>query len=298
MDWDTLRIFLAVKRSGSLRGAAEKLSVSHATVARCVRDLEESLGTRLFDRSRTGLALTAPGEQLVDAAERMESEAHAIGRQIAGQDSSPAGPIRVSIPPVLAFRYLSPLLARFADTYPEIDVDVNISNTFKDLGRLESDVSVRVAREVDDDVVGRRLIQYKKGVYASPGYLATRPSLKVGDGSDAAWIGWGDDQERPAWLLASPFPKARIRHSIREAVMQADAAAEGMGLTYLPCFIGDSNPMLRRVPNVEPVLDRSIWLLLHGDLRKTARVRAFVDFMATEILKDRGLLLGEHPQPR
>lgn len=295
MDWDTLRIFLAVKRTGSLRGAAEKLSVSHATVSRSIRALEENLGTRLFDRSRKGLALTDPGEQLVNAARRMETEAIGIERQVAGQDSSPSGHIRVSAPPFLALNYLGPILAKFANAFPDIHVQMDVSNTFLNLERHETDVSIRVAHNVEDDVIGRRLIQYKKGVYASPGYLAARPNLTVGDGSEAEWIGWDDDQEQPAWLPKSPFPKATVRHSIPEAAMQLEAAAAGMGLTFLPCFSGDTDPRLMRVPNVEPALDRSIWLLLHSDLRKTARVRAFVDFMAAAILKERPLLLGERP---
>lgn len=293
-----MRIFLAVKRTGSLRSAAENLSVSHATVSRSIRALERNLGTRLFDRSRRGLSLTGPGEQLVDAARRMEYEAIGIERQVAGQDSSPSGNIRVSVPPMLAFKHLSPVLAEFAHAYPEIHIDLNISNSLLNLERHESDVSIRVARDVEDDVVGRRLIQYKKGVYASPDYVAGCPNLTVGDGSEAAWIGWGDEEAQPTWLLESPFPKAAIRHSICEVVMQAHAAAGGMGLAYLPCFIGDSDPQLIRVPNVDPVLDRSIWLLLHSDLRKTARVRAFVDFMAAAILRERESLLGERPQPR
>ena len=298
MDWDTLRIFLTVQRTGSLRAAAEKLSVSHATVARGLRALEETLGARLFDRSRTGLTLTVSGEKLVEATERIESETLAIRRQVAGQDSRPSGRVRVSVPPILAFKYLTPLFADFARAFPDIHVDVNISNTFLNLQRLESDVSIRVTREVEDDVVGRRLLQYRKGVYASHAYLAARPNLTIGDGSEAEWIGWGDSQDRPGWLVASPFPNAALRHTIPEAVMQADAAAQGMGLTYLPCFIGDADPGLVRVPGVELIDDRSIWLLLHSDLRKTARVRVFVDFMAEAILKRRADFLGERLQLR
>lgn len=293
MDWDALRIFLAVKRTGSLRAAAERLCVSHATVSRGLSSLEKALGTRLFDRTRSGLTLTMPGEQLVEPAERIEIETLGIEHLIAGQDSKPKGLVRVSVPPVIAFHYITRFLADFSDAYPEIDVDVNISNTFLNLQRLETDVSIRISREVEDDVVGRRLIQYKKGVYANPSYLAARAPLVIGDGSGANWIGWSDEGKRPAWVANSPFPKAKLRHIVPEATMQAEAASLGMGLTYLPCFIGDQWPNLVRVPGVDPFLDRSIWLLLHNDLRKTARVRAFVDFMAEAILKDRKLLLGE-----
>ena len=297
MDWDSLRVFLAVERTGSLRRAAESLSVTHATVSRSIRALESDLGTRLFDRSTKGLALTTPGEQLVDAARRMEFEAIGIERQIGGQDSSPSGYIRVSLPPMLAFRLLGPMLAAFVEAYPDIHLDMNISNTMVNLARHESDVSIRAAYRVEDDVVGRRLLQYKTCVYAAPDYLSVRPELTIGDGSEAEWIGWGSDGEQAAWLAESPFPKAAIRHLIPEVVMQTDAVAAGMGIANLPCFLGDTTPALRRIPNIEPASNRSIWLLLHSDLRNTARVRAFVDFVAAAILKERPLLEGERPQP-
>lgn len=293
MDWDTLRIFLAVKRTGSLRRAAEQLAVSHATISRGLGALETSLGTRLFDRTRAGLTLTTPGELLVPSAERIEVETLGIQRRVAGQDTNPSGRVRVSLPPILAFKYINPFLSDFTRAYPEIDVDLNITNTFLNLQRLETDVSIRITREVEDDVVGRRLIQYKKGIYASPDYLAARPDLTVGDGSDANWIGWWGTEERPSWVLESPFPNAKTRHTYPEGLMQAEAASSGVGLTYLPCYVGDLHDNLVRVPGTEPVLDRSIWLLLHSDLRKTARVRAFVDFMAQAILKERKVLLGE-----
>ena len=292
MNWDAIRIFLAVARAGTLRGAAEALTVNHATVARALGMLETNLETRLFDRSRLGLKLTQAGEDLIETAERMQSEAQTIQRRLLGRDALPSGRVRVSVPPLLAYKFLAGPFTEFARTYREIDLDVSITNRFADLSRREEDVSIRIARDVEDDVVGRRLIQYVKGVYASPAYLEARPDLCIGDGADAEWIGWGDDDPKPDWVRASPFPNAPLRHAMPEAVLQLEAAAAGLGLTYLPAFIGDSDPRLQRVPGIEPFEDRSIWLLLHGDLRNTARVRAFVDFMAEKILKKRKLLQG------
>ena len=292
MDWDTVRIFLAVARLGTLRGAAKALAINHATVARGLGVLEAQLGTRLFDRTRAGLTLTQSGEDLLGPAERMELEAHTIRRRVAGRDAQPSGTVRVSVPPLLAFKFLAEPFAAFARTYPEIDLRVSVTNRFTDLRRREVDVSIRIAFEVDDDVVGRRVIRYLKGVYASSDYLAERPTLRVGDGAEATWIGWGEPGDKPAWIRASPFPNAPLRHALPEAVLHVEAAAAGMGLTYLPCFIGDPDPRLERVPGVAPVDDRSIWLLLHSDLQRTARVRAFVDFMAAAIRAQRAMIRG------
>ncbi|MEO1017787.1 MAG: LysR family transcriptional regulator [Pseudomonadota bacterium] len=293
LDWDSLRIFLAIVRSGSLRRAAETLAVNHATIARGLGGLEQALATRLFSRSRSGLTLTQAGEDLVSSAERIEHEILTAQRRVSGRDTQPSGVVRVSVPPILADRFLGPDLARFAIAFPEIDLRVVSTNRFADLSRLETDVSIRIVREVDEDVLGRRVIQYAKCVYASPGYLQARPEMTVGDGKEAAWIGWGSKEKRPAWVRAGPFPNAPVRHALLEAVLHIEAAAAGMGMTYLPCFIGDADPRLARVPGVAPEDDRSIWLLLHSDLKRTGRVRAFVDFMAEAILEKRALIRGK-----
>lgn len=296
LDWDSVRVFLAIARAGGMRGAASTLRVNHATIARRLHGLESDLATRLFDRSRAGLVLTQAGEELIGSAERMELEAHAIRRRVAGRDTRPSGPVRVSAPPILAFKFLAEPFADFARAHPEIDLRVSITDRLSDLRGGETDASIRVAFEVDDDVVGRRVIRFMKTVYASPRYLVEHPHLSAGGGAEAEWIGWSDEGHRPAWIRTSPFPHAVVRHVLPDVVLQLEAAAAGMGLSYLPCFVGDADARLRRVPGVEPVDDRSIWLLLHSDLQRTARVRAFVDFMAEAIIARRAMIRGHCPQ--
>ena len=293
LNWEAVRVFLQVARSGSLRRAADAEAVNHATVARAVGNLEKELGARLFERSRQGLQLTQAGEELIASAEKMEVEAHAIQRRVQGLDDRPAGRITVSVPPLLAYRFLGPHLQGFSDAYPQIELDMRISNTFADIARRETDISIRIAFEVDDDVVGRRLIQYKKGVYASPRYFEERPSLRVGDGAGAAWIGWSDEGQYPDWVKSSEFPRAPVRHVMPESVLHLEAAANHMGMITMPCFIGDADPRLRRAPGTVPQDDRSIWILFHADLKRTARVRAFVDYMAAAILELRPRIRGE-----
>lgn len=293
MDWSALRIFLAIARAGRLRRAAAALDVSHATVARALANLERDLGARLFDRGRAGFVLTEPGERLLSVAERVEREIAIAEDAVLGRDAEPSGVVRLTAAPIFCLSLLPDLLPRFAEAFPEIDLRVEVTNRRRDLGRLEADVSIRIARQVEDDVVGRRLLQYRKAIYAAPAYLAAHPDLAVGDGAGAAWIGWEGPDDDAAWVRASPFPNAAHRHGLNEATLQVEAAARGLGLAYLPCFIGDRDPRLARVPGVPPVDDRSIWLLLHADLRRAARVRAVVDFFAERILADRSLFRGE-----
>lgn len=283
LDWDQLRVFLAAHRAGSLRGASENLNVNHATVNRAVRGLEETLGTRIFDRSTGGLTLTQPGEELIEHAEAMEQQTLQISRKLAGLESKPSGLVRVSVPPSLTHGFLAPILASFTEIHPDIRIKIIGTNRISNLGRHEADVSIRVAHEVEDDVVGRKMVRYVKSAFASPEYLERQPNLTVGDGTGAHWIGWG----RPkGWVKNSPFPNAGIRHALPEISIQLEAAAHHIGMVWVPSFLGDHDPRLVRVPGVTPVPDRTIWLLLHGDLRKSARVRAFVDHTAAAIKRD------------
>lgn len=286
LDWDHLRVFLAALRAGSLRGASEDLGVNHATVNRAIRGLEDSLGTRVFDRSTGGLSLTQPGELLIAQAEEVERQTQIIARKLTGLDATPSGLIRVSIPPSLAQGFLSPILAGFSEAYPDIFVQVIATNRVSDLGRHEADVSIRVANEVSDDVVGRRVVRYSLGVFASPAYLDKVGPLRVGDGTGAHWIGWREDH---SWIADSPYPNAKPRHILPEVYMQTEAAAHGLGLAWVPVFLGDAHPGIVRVPGAPVEPDRSIWILLHGDLRRTARVRAFVDFAAEAMQAQRAL---------
>jgi len=285
LDWDDLRLFLAVVRSGSLRGAAEQLAVNHATINRAIKRLESELGTRIFDRSPSGLALSQPGELLVPHAETMEQQIFDLSRKVAGVDERPAGIVRVSLPHALSQEFISPIVAKFARAYPDIEIILQITNAISNLNRQEADVSIRAAYEVTDDVVGRRLIRYMATAYASPQYLDDVGSLELGDGAGATWIGW-DTQNEPDWIATSPFPKAGVRHCFPEVHSQLGATAAGLGLAWLPSFLADMDPRIVRVPNVEAKPNRSIWLLLHSDLRKTARVRAFVDFVSAQILNE------------
>ncbi|MEM8776762.1 MAG: LysR family transcriptional regulator [Pseudomonadota bacterium] len=284
MNWDQLRVLLAIHREGSLRGAADSLGVNHATVARALQGAESHLGTRLFDRSQKGLRPTQSGELILPHALEMEKQIIEVERRLTGLDAKPSGTVRVSIPPSFAQGLFMEFLADFTQAYSQIMIDVVATNRFSDLNRLEADVSVRFAESVEDDVVGRRLLTYVIAAFASPAYIEEHPDIAEKQGEGTHWIGWGSDDE---WVAKSPLPKASVRHRLPEVFMQAEAAANGIGMAWIPAVLGDKRSDIFRVPNVEARPDRSIWILLHGDLRETARVRAFVDFFSAWTLKRR-----------
>lgn len=279
-NWDNYRVFLACYRSGSLRGGAKALGVNHATVARALKSLEDALGAKVFHRSVGGLQLSDTGRLLIQYVEEIEQQAQHIHRRVAGLDAQPSGLLRVSVPPALAQSLVAPELAGFAERYPNIEVELLATNRVSNLLRSEADVSLRVARNVTDDVVGRRLLRYVTGAFASPSYLEKLGPLPPGDGQGAQWIGWSTNRD---WVQQTPYPKAAVRHRLMDIHAQLEAAKAGLGMAWVPCFLGDPFEGVVRVPGATPVPDFSIWLLLHPDLRHSARVRAFVDYFAARI---------------
>ena len=294
IDWDDLRVFLAVLRSGSLRGAARMLRLNHATVNRRLKALEVGFGSQLFNRTRGGFIPTQAGEDLLGSAERVEDELFKAQRDIAGRDATLNGEVKVSLPYAIMRGFLAADLFTFSRLYPGIDLDLDLTDRFSDLARLEADVSIRMAFERADDVVGRRLVQYYKTIYAAPGLAKDLDPVCSAFDEDRIWIGWHGGDGDNSWVRSTPYPNVPVRHNLPNHAMQMEAAKAGMGLTMLPCFLGDREPGLVRVPGAVPVPDRSVWLLLRPDLRRTARVRALVDFIAAAILDHRALLEGRN----
>ena len=286
MDWDHMRVMLAIHREGSLRRAADALRVNHATIARALSGAEAALGTRLYDRSARGLTLTQPGEMLLPHAEEMERHVLEVQRQLTGLDSDPSGRVRVSLPPSFGQSFFIPILVAFNAAYPDIRIDVIATNQISDLTRQEADVSIRVANQIDDDLIGRRLVQYVDAAFATPAYLAAHPNLVQNKGAGAHWVGWGQNDD---WVASSPLPAATVRHSLPEIQMQLDAAVQGLGMAYVPANLGDTYAELQRIPGLPVAPSRSIWILLHCDLQRTARVRAVVDFIADWIVSRKGM---------
>ena len=282
LNWDDLKFFLAVARSGTLRGGAESIRANHTTLTRRISVMEERIGSRLFDRSKQGLVLTQIGEQLMPYAERVEEEMIAASRMVVGRDSEPAGTVYVSMPHGLAMTSIMDDLTAFSDRYPDITLNLNFGNEIVDLTRREADVSLRVAYSVDEDVIGRRLVQMSQAAYCTRDYAQR---IEDNGGEDLNFIGWHEPENETTstWLKESFYPKATLKHRVSELVPLISLTASGLGMSYLACNLGDRHPNLVRAPFQKPLPYRSLWLLLHRDLRSTARIRCFVDFLADRI---------------
>jgi DNA-binding transcriptional LysR family regulator len=290
ISWDDLRYVLAVAAEGSLAGAARSLGVSHTTVLRRVNAFEERLGLRLFQRQATGYALTPGGEELVEAARRMEDTAVTLERRLAGQDRRLSGTVRVTTTDTLAHSLLPPVVAAFRARHPHIELELAVSNLFFDLTKLAADIAVRPADKPPEGLTGRRVSTVAFAIFASPQYLASH-----GDADGLAshdWVAPSDELAGTSvarWMRAA-VPQAKIVLRTNSLLVLRHAAAAHLGLAALPCYLGDSCDDLVRVHAPIEAMATALWILTHEDLRRTARVRAFTQFAAAALSRQRALL--------
>lgn len=292
MNWQHMPHFLAVARCGSLRAAADGMNTTHATVRRHIRSLEENLGVQLFRRSREGLELTQAGRKLLPDAQAAEEILQQAQGGLQGLDREATGLIRISVDPMSGHFLLAPVFARFCTLYPEIELEIRLTYDVEDINRFESDISLRHTAQVTDNVVARKLFPLDMGIYASRDYIAEALPAAGRQGAGLSWIGYGDVPELRAWIAASPFPEARVRHTVRDPEMHLQLARNGAGMTFLPVWCEHHFNELQRLPDTQVDQTRSVWLLLHADLRRATRVRLLVDFLANALLEKRSQFRG------
>jgi len=283
-DWSDLRIFVALARHGSLSGAARALSVNHATIARRLRSLEESIGERLVDRRPEGYVLTPAGARTLEIASDMEMAARSLGREQA--DGAIGGLIRINAPPGLASGYLTERLAGFACLHPGLDIDLSTNLRSVSLDRHEADIAVRVGRPEDGDIVARRLGDMHFGFYGT-----TEACASVESGGEPAFVGF---DEANAFLpeaiwLARRFPGARLVFRAGNQHAQAMAARSGIGLVLLPRYIGRSEAKLRSIDLGDVPAPREICIVTRRRDRRDAAIRIVADGIGAMFEEDRAL---------
>ncbi|KWF16661.1 LysR family transcriptional regulator [Burkholderia pseudomultivorans] len=277
MSWDDLRLVLAVAQAGSLAGAARRLGVSHATVFRRLAALEAGLRVRLFERTRSGYAPTPAGDDVAAAAERIQDEVHGVERRVAGRDVRPSGTVRVTTTDTLLAGLLSPVFAAFRHACPDIALDVSVSNAVFDLSKREADVAIRPSSSPPEWLVGRRIGTIAQAVYATPAWRAR--------GEDLAWIGPDPRmgyRQLDQWMRARGADD-RCAYRVDTLLGLFAAARAGIGAAVLPCYLADGDRDLVRIGERIDELATDLWLLTHPDLRDTARIRAFLSFVATAV---------------
>jgi len=289
-NWDELRVFLEVARAGSLSGAARSLGVNHSTVFRRIGAFEEALGVRLFERFPNGYVLTPAGEETREFALRIEDEVATLGRKVSGQDLRLSGTVRITTIDMLALGLLPRHLAAFRAEYPGIEIEVYLTNAALNLSKREADVALRVGNEPPEALVGRRVGRLVFAAYGSSNYCAGRLDMPL-DHHD--WIGLDSEHAPLARRFANFLPGVNTVFRANSVAASIAAAKAGIGLATLPCGLADLEPDLVRVADLPDDFTLDLWLLTHEDLRRTARVRAFMDFLAEGVAREAPLLEGK-----
>jgi len=287
VNWDDLRVFLAVARSGSISSGAKLLDLQHSTVSRRMRKLEQGLGVRLFDKVPSGYALTPAGENLMQAVSRMEREVLAVDGALSGKDLKPSGLLRVTAIDNMATTVLMPMLTGFSRQYPEVTLHVMVSNSDASLAQREADVAIRLTNTPLDTLIGKRVTTVSSAVYGSPEYIE---QLRK-HGEEPQWLGVECCGFHKSWTRQACGDQPH-RFYVDDTLLTQAALREGMGVSILPCFMGDPDPALARYTEPQPEWDLGLWILLHPDLKRTARVLAFRDHMIEAIKAQSELFEG------
>lgn len=290
MNWDDVRVFLAVARQGQILGAARSLGLNHATVARRLNALESSLNIRLFVRKPSGSDLSADGERLLGHAERMES-AMLAAREAAGAGSDISGSVRVGAPDGFGVAFLAPRVGELTERHPGLRIElVPVPRAFS-LSRREADIAVTVQRPTAGRLVARKLTDYRLGLFAARHYLERFGTPATLEGLAAhRLVGHVEDLIVAESLnYSGEFLKNwRSSVAVSSAMGQTEAVRAGAGIGILHGF------MTRGYPDLVPVLPehtviRSYWTVVHEDLRSVRRVALVAEFLREAVSRNQAI---------
>ncbi|MGM4908417.1 LysR family transcriptional regulator [Rhizobium sp. 768_B6_N1_8] len=293
MNWDDVRIFLAVARTGQILAASKRLGLNHATLSRRLTSLEEALKTRLFIRRTNGCELTAEGAVFLASAERMETEMLAAQANLGHTDTAIAGTVRVGAPDGFGVSFLAPRMGRLIERYPELKIQlVPVPRSFS-LSQREADIAITLERPEQGRLVSSKLTDYTLGLYASRDYLAQRGKPEDVDALKAhPRIGYVEDLIFTASLNFSGevMRSWDAGFEISTAIGQTEAVRSGAGIGILHDYIARQyQELVRILPEVS--IRRAYWTTYHESARDLVRVRSVIDFLQELVDEERQIFL-------
>jgi DNA-binding transcriptional LysR family regulator len=300
VQWDDLRVFLAVAQAGSLRRAARALGLGQPTVIRHVRQLEQNLGARLFERTPDGHRLTRWGQDLLPMAQSMAEAATTIDRRRMAFGDDAGGVVRLAAGEWVA-RFLAPRLAALRGTQRDLTVELVEGHADPDLDRREADLLVRHGLPARGHLVRIALGTIAAAIYGAASLVEAQPAAKTEARWRACpWVAYDAPHEyfRSMAFLLAHLDDLRPRIRANRFSLQIEAIRAGAGLGILPCFVGDADPTLVRLTAPIAELGADYGLVVHPDLRAVARVRLLIDWVRTAFKDGRGALLGLGPGRR
>lgn len=294
-DWDDLRYFLSVARTGRLTAAARRMGTDHSTVSRRVTALENRLGAELFRRSPRGYSLTDAGEKLLTRAEMIESSAANIENDIAGERSSLEGVVRIGAPDGFGSLFLAPRIGELTLRHPRLELQIVAMPRVFNLTRREADIAIGLKRPDRGRLYSRKLTDYTLHVYAAQSYLDRHgPIRERRDLADHPIIGYIPELIFTPELdylkeLGDDFTP---RLSSTNLFAQLGATQAGAGLCILPDFMAHDTPGLVRVLPAEIELVRAFWIIAHLDARESTRIQTVIDFISGRVKEDASVFLA------
>jgi len=283
LNWEDLRHFAAVSRTGSVAAAGRDLGVNYSTVLRRLESLERALGVRLFERLQSGYVMTAAGEVLKRRLAPVEEALGSAQRELGGIDGALSGTIRLTTTDTLAHGLLMPILQRFQALHPGVDLQLIVSNQFLSLTQREADVAVRPSNVPPSNLVGRKAGVLATGFYASRAYLEQAQLRGVGL-TDWAAHRWVVPDASLAHLAAAEWLARTVpaqQYGVRadSLLTMVDAARHDMGVAPLLTMLAEGEPSLVRLAEPDPQFHTQLWVLTHRDLRNVARIKALNQFL-------------------
>jgi DNA-binding transcriptional LysR family regulator len=293
LAWDDLRIIKAIGESGSLVAAAMTLDVNHSTISRRLSLVEQTLGVTLFDRRRSGYVPTEAGSEVIALGERVEHDILSVTRRISCHAQGHKGDLRVTTSDALLLDFLTPVIADFQQANPEIRVEVIVSNKPLNLARGDADIALRATLAPPENLFGRKVATIAWAVYGRKiDYPRGAPDRAELD--QRRWVSYG---KRLAALKAFGCVEDRvapenIAYRADSVTAVSAAVAAGIGIGMLPCMHGDLIPNIVRIGAVEPDVYDELWILTHPDIRRSARVYAFMTHCAEAMSTQREFIEG------
>lgn len=294
LSWDDLRIVKAIGEHGGLAAAAAALGVNHSTISRRLSAVEETLGVALFDRRRSGYRATGAGAEVIALGGRVEQDVFSVARRVSGHIQGHTGNLRIATSDALLYDFLTPIIADFQRSNPEIRVEVIVGNAALNLARGDSDIAFRATLAPPESLFGRKVARIAWAMYGLRSeYLGTRPS--VDELLRKRWVSYGATLTglRAFDFVERHVAEEKVRYRADSVLGVASAICAGLGIGFLPCMHGDLVPSLVRIGAIEPEVYDELWILTHPDIRKSGRVYAFMSHCAEAIARQRRFIEGQ-----
>ena len=286
LSWDEFRLVKAIADSRSLTGAAERLGLNHSTVFRRLATLENRLAPAFSSGLEPAIGRPAAGNEMVALAAKMANSIVEFERRVAGRDAKPTGQLRVTTAEAIGTHFMPAIMTQFQTQNPGVVIELILSNNPLDLSRRDADVAIRVTNDPPETLVGRRICAVRWAIYCGSSLFSAFGSKTI---NSAPFIGYceGFAPAGARRWIESQIAAERFAARVNSIHSMLELATQGFGAALLPCFLGDRRPALVRIGKSPRDVDVGLWILTHSDLRRSARVRAFMDFAGAELARHR-----------